>query len=279
MVALLGASVASQAQDLVILERAPFEAGIGERDVSFIAHDLETGTRHVLEGSDLDQRHAPWSTFKIPNFLIALEAGVIPDMDETFAWDTSRRPARNYWPQSWRQEQSLRTAFQRSAVWFFRDIALEIDTQSYRDTLADWEYGIADIAEGSDSFWLNQGLMISAREQITFLARMLQDELAFNGQPITQTTLDALDVASLARQIGEISLHGKTGAGTVIPGDFSGPFDGWYVGYVRRQSAQPIVFALYAQGPDFQSIRAFRQDFATRILVEAGLLPTAFGQE
>ncbi|CAN0604332.1 unnamed protein product, partial [Ectocarpus sp. 12 AP-2014] len=72
------------------------------------------------------------------------------------------------------------------------------------------------------------------------------------------------------------ALHGKTGGGTVIPGDFSGPFDGWYVGFVERQDALPVIFALHTEGPSWDSIRAFRQSFATRLLVDADLLPAAF---
>lgn len=275
----LAASTNSLAQETVILERAPLAAQIGEREVSFVAHDLELGTYYVLEGSDLDERHAPWSTFKIPNFLIALEIGVISDMDTVTAWDPSRRPAQNWWPDSWRQDQSLRTAFQRSAVWFFRDIAQELETQTYRDILADWNYGTNDIAEGSDNFWLNKGLEISANEQIAFLEQLHRQELYLDGQRVSAVTLEALYEASLARQINETGLHGKTGGGTVIPGDFSGPFDGWYIGFVQRQDALPVVFALYTQGPDFRSIRTFRQDFATQLLIEAELLPAAFGEQ
>lgn len=282
LLAALFAVVATQApvhaQEIVTLERAPLAEQIGEREVSFLAHDLETGTHYVLEGSELDERHAPWSTFKIPNFLIALETGVVSDMDAVTAWDPSLRPALNYWPDAWRQDQSLRTAFQRSTVWYFQDIALEIDTQTYRTVLADWGYGVTDITDGSDNFWLNQGLEISANEQVAFLERLHSQELYLSDQRISGATLEALYEASFARQIDEYGLHGKTGSGPVRRGDFSGPFDGWYVGFVQRQDALPIVFALYTQGPDFTSIRSFRQAFATRLLIEAELLPAAFGQ-
>lgn len=277
--ALLANPALSQSQDYATLERAPFAAQIGERHVSFVAHDLETDMRYVLEGSQADVRHAPWSTFKIPNFLIALETGVVSDIDDVSAWDQSRRPALNYWPDSWRREQSLRTAFQRSAVWYFQDIALEVATQTYRTTLAQWDYGVADFADGSDNFWLNRGLEISVNEQVAFLERLHRQELNLDGQPVSRSTLEALYDASLARQINEYSLHGKTGSGPVRRGDFSGPFDGWYVGFIQRQETLPVVFALYARGQGFSSVRTFRQAFATRLLIEAELLPAVFGHE
>lgn len=158
-------------------------------------------------------------------------------------------------------------------MWYFQDIALEIDTQTYRNTLDDWDYGVADIAEGSDNFWLNRGLDISPNEQVRFLERLLTGDLN-----VSQAAVDAMSEVSLARQIDDISLHGKTGSGPVRRGDFSGPFDGWYVGFIERDEALPVVFALYARGQGFDSVRAFRQAFAIRLLIEAELLPSAFAE-
>lgn len=268
--ALLSAAQA-QTPDVTTLALEPYEQAIESRSVSFLAHDLESGTRYVLDGSDLESRHAPWSTFKIPNLIIALESGFSPDLDAVRAWDRQARPASSWWPEAWRQDQSLRTAFQRSAVWYFRDVAQHVGTPTYRQQLTAWEYGNANAPDGSDSFWLAGGLEISVEEQVSFLTRLMTGELG-----VQEAFLAALTDASLAQQIDEYALHGKTGGGTVIPGDFSGPFDGWYVGFVARQDALPVIFALHTEGPSWDSIREFRQSFATRLLVDADLLPAAF---
>lgn len=260
------------AQETIVLDRAPLASVIGHRDVSFLAHDLETDTRYVLEGSQTEERHAPWSTFKIPNLLIALETGIVSDLDTVKTWDQSRRPPLRYWPNSWRQDQSLRTAFQRSTVWYFQDIALEVGSELYQTILTDWEYGNASVPEGSDRFWLNSGLEVSVDEQVAFLERLVRNELG-----TSEITLDALIATSLAEHIGSHALHGKTGSGPVMLSDFSGRFEGWYVGFVLRAQHAPIVFALHTEGPNFRSIRTFRQEFATRLLIEAELLPPAFG--
>jgi beta-lactamase class D len=44
--------------------------------LSFLARDLAADTDYALEGSDLNIRYTPLSTFKIPNLVIALETGV-----------------------------------------------------------------------------------------------------------------------------------------------------------------------------------------------------------
>ena len=43
--------------------------------------EMENGDEVALEGSDVDTRHAPWSTFKMPNLLIALETGAASSLD------------------------------------------------------------------------------------------------------------------------------------------------------------------------------------------------------
>lgn len=265
-------SAQAQQTNTATLPLAPHQESIEDRDVSFLAYDLETNTRYVLEGSDLQSRHAPWSTFKIPNLVIALDSGFTPDLDTVRPWDQQARPASFWWPDAWRQEQSLRTAFQRSAVWYFRDIAQHVGASAYRTQLTAWNYGNAGAPDGSDSFWLSGALEISVEEQVAFLASLLTGEL---GVPDAQ--LAALTEASLAREINEHALHGKTGGGPVVPGNLSGPFEGWYVGFVERTNAMPVVFALHTQGPSWNSIREFRQSFTTRLLIEANLLTAGFG--
>jgi len=265
-------SAQAQQTNTATLPLAPHQESIEDRDVSFLAYDLETNTRYVLEGSDLQSRHAPWSTFKIPNLIIALDSGFTPDLDTVRPWDQQTRPASFWWPDAWRQEQSLRTAFQRSAVWYFRDIAQHVGASAYRTQLTAWNYGNAGAPDGSDSFWLSGALEISVEEQVAFLASLLTGELG-----VSDAQLAALTEASLAREVNEHALHGKTGGGPVVPGNFSGPFEGWYVGFVERTNAMPVVFALHTQGPSWNSIREFRQSFTTRLLIEANLLPAGFG--
>lgn len=265
------APLSLQAQERTEIPRAPLAAEIADREVSFLARDLDTGDSFVLEGSALSERFTPWSTFKIPNLLIALETGVADNLDAKRVWDQTRRPAADYWPQDWRQDQTLRTAFKYSAVWYFRDIALDVGTQEYREILEQWRYGNAEVAEGSDVFWLDRTLKISVEEQIAFLTALLEGRLA-----VEASSLEALAVASLTGESEGRSLHGKTGAGPVEAGNFDGAFEGWYIGFVMRPDRKSAVFALHARAPRFQALRSFRKDFTVRLLKEAGLLPAAF---
>lgn len=268
---LLSFSISSIAETSRTIPRAPHASQLGDRSVSFLARDMETSINYVLEGSDLDGRHAPWSTFKIPNLLIALETGIAPTLEAERQWDPARRPAASYWPQEWRGDQTLRTAFRRSAVWYFRDLSLEIGAAHYRTTLRKWRYGNAVAADGSDRFWLDRSLQVSVREQVDFLDRLLRGDLA-----VSRGAIDALVEASQAGQLDGSSLHGKTGSGTVNPGRFNGAFEGWYSGFILRTGQKPVVFSLFVTAPSFSSLRDFRKDFAVRLLKQVGLLDADF---
>ena len=248
---------------------AELERLIGEREVVFLARDLHGDRTHALHPGRIDERHPPFSTFKIPNFLIALETGVIEDPEALRAWDPEQRPPEDFWPASWKQPQSLVTAFRRSAVWFFRDIALAVGGERYRSALSRFEYGNRVAADGNDGFWLDGSLRISPREQVDFLARMLEGDLG-----IASAHLGELREASLLTDTGACRLHGKTGAGPVGE-DFDGPFEGWLVGWTRCGEAPPTVFALWVRGPSFGAIRIFRQEAATELLQRIGAFDPA----
>ncbi len=250
------------------LSRAPFADLIGEREVAFLARDLGTDTDYVLEGSDLTTRHAPWSSFKMPNLLLALETGAAQSLDEPFIWDVTRRPARGFWPGDWRQDQTLGSAFQRSVPWVFQDVALEIGAAEYRARLGEWGYGNVDIPDGADDFWLGGPLRISVAEQVAFLDRFFMGTLGLEA-----AHAEALIEVSEDGQFGAASLHGKTGSGPVAPGQPGGPFEGWYVGFLLSPDAEPVVFALYTRAANYSALREFRRDFAIRLLQSADLLP------
>lgn len=260
------ASASNAAAETHEIELVPYSAETSQLTLSFLARDLETGKEYVLEGSDLDRRHTPFSTFKIPNLLIALETGVAPSLDAWREWNAAERPAASYWPDVWQESQGLGTAFARSSVWYFQDLALDIGGATYRQQLSEWQYGNAVAPDGSDDFWLTGELLISVNEQVGFLQALLSGDLG-----VMQTSLDALNEASVEGAFGSATLHGKTGSGPDDPEDTNGAFSGWYAGYLSREKAAPVVFSLHVAGPSFSSIRDFRKDFATRLLQDIGL--------
>lgn len=242
------------------------QAAFGEREVVFAARSRDSDQLIAFNAGRIGERHPPFSTFKLPNFLIALESGAVDDAHRMRDWDPARRPATAFWPESWRQPQSLMTAFRHSAVWFFRDVALAVGGERYRHDLARFGYGNRAAADGSDLFWLDGSLRISVEEQVGFIARLLAGEFGVDSQHWA-----ALRQASLLSETGACRLHGKTGAGPVTA-DFDGAFEGWLVGWAECRSAQPVAYALWVRGESFAAIRRFRQEAAVTLLTRIGAL-------
>ncbi|MEM1081355.1 MAG: penicillin-binding transpeptidase domain-containing protein [Pseudomonadota bacterium] len=262
------ASNRALSDSLTVLDAADWQRALGERQMIFYALDLETDRAVQFAPERLDERYRPFSTFKIPNLLIALEMGVERNLDSRRTWDPARRPAQPFWPSAWAEDQTLRSAFRRSAVWYFREIALDVGGPSYRDWLNRFDYGNAAAPDANDQFWLVGPLAISVREQVQFLQRLLTDQLS-----IQAPSLAALKEASGLDQRQDLILHGKTGSGPVTD-DMDGAFQGWLVGWVERSEQRPVIFALFVEGPSFSSIRTFRLDMSRRLLIEAGFWPS-----
>jgi beta-lactamase class D len=238
------------------------------REVVFYAEDLATGQRYAYQRKKINERHAPFSSFKIPNLLIALETGVAGGLDHPVSFNPARRPPQSYWPADWAQDQTLETAFRRSTAWYFQDLSLLISSQTYRGYLGHFGYGNQEVAEGSDSFWLDGTLKVSAKEQASFLRRLLIGQLE-----VSPRNIDLLAQVSAVKTSGDMVLHGKTGAGPRKSGDFDGPFDGWFVGWLERPGNKPVVFALWAAAPSFSAIKTFRQEAAENMLGRIGVWP------
>lgn len=254
--------------ETAMIKRGAYVSELQNLFVAFLARDLATGKEYVLENSDLDGRHAPWSSFKIPNLIIALETGAAPSLDAWRDWDPVRRPALSYWPKGWREGQTLGAAFARSSAWYFQDLALVIGGPAYRARLSAWGYGNANVPDRSDDFWLGKSLQVSVREKVGFLANLLNGKLS-----VSSRSISALDTASFAGKATGMTLHGKTGSGPDDLANLDGTFSGWYAGYLRRKDAAPVVFALHVSAPSFTALRDFRKAFSVRMLEAAGFVP------
>lgn len=111
-------------------------------------------------------------------------------------------------------------------------------------------------------------LKISTLEQADFPKGVFDGSVG-----ISAATRSALQEVSLIKVSAGHALHGKTGSGPLLPGDFDGPFGGWFVGWVVRDRVPTATFALYAQGPDYRSIRTARLEAAEFFLKTAWHLP------
>lgn len=152
---------------------------------------------------------------------------------------------------------------QRSAVWLFQELAVQIGKDGYEEAFAKEPYGNSLVGESLRFFWLGEPLAISAYEQAAYLDRLRKGKLAF--RPEVQIAVREI---MILEEEPEYTLYGKTGWAILETGDI-----GWIVGWVER-SDEVWVYALNveANGPDFD-MRTARRGILEEVLNEMGLRP------
>jgi beta-lactamase class D len=181
------------------------------------------------------ERFTPASTFKIPNSLIGLDSGVIPDENFVLPWDGQKR-----WVESWNKDHTLKTAFQVSAYWYYQELARRVGEERMREYVQRLGYGNQDISGGIDQFWLSAGgLRISQEEQIAFLERLYRSEL-----PVSERAQAIVRDIMILETGDGWTLRGKTGLG-----GRDDRWIGWLVGYLEQGGAV-YFYALNIEGPD-----------------------------
>jgi beta-lactamase class D len=235
----------------------PYPAG------AFVLYDLKRDRYVRHDEARCRERFSPYSTFKIPNSLIGLDTGVITDAEFRIKWDAKKYPAfnRDTLPFSaWWEDQTLRTAFKRSVVWYYRELALKVGERRMKEYVNRLDYGNEDASGPLNGFWLNSSLKISADEQVEFLKRLYKEEL-----PVSKRSVSILKEIMTLEQTPDYKLSGKTGGGSLGENRYLG----WFVGYLETKE-NTYVFATEIEGPTYLSIRDERIAVTKRILAGLG---------
>ena len=204
-----------------------------------------------------DSGYIPASTFKIPNALIALEERVISDTNQLIKWDGHHWPVKN-----WNQDQTLRTAMKYSCVWAFSKIAEKINIRTYYKYIDAFNYGNKNLKGEPNRFWLAGQLRISANEQVEFLNKFYNYNLA-----VSKQNIDIVKAIITLEKSDSYKISGKTGGGMLNDSDYIM----WFVGYIEKNK-KPYFFALNFITRDFERTSPARFEITKDILNHLGLL-------
>ena len=189
-------------------------------------------------------RTSPCSTFKVLNSLIALETGVASGPDFSLPWDGRRHSI-----ESWNQDQTLRSAFSNSCVWFYQELATRIGLERYRQIIPKVGYGNNDLSGGVTRFWLQSSLAISPDEQVEFLRRMHDHKQPFSAKNV-ETVLDIMTLRGDAKTV----FRGKTGS--AFDEKKNVPTMGWFIGSVTAPSGNHFFATRITGGENPSGITA-----------------------
>jgi beta-lactamase class D len=224
----------------VVRERPDLQRYFAEAGTvgAMVVREPATGVTVVVDRRRSRTRYLPSSTFKIPNSLIALETGLVKDVDVDL-FPPPEAPilldGRPLLPAACDEPVTLRTAFRFSCIPVYQTVARRVGRARYRSLLRRLRYGPPSrIPPASvDRFWLEGGFRISAVEQVDFLERLQRGEL-----PVSGAAIDAVKSMMLAEEPGGRRLSTKTGYVFTTR-----PRVGWYVGWVE-EGDRVRVFAL-----------------------------------
>lgn len=234
------------------------------RPGTIVVYDQNSSAYYIYNKKRSNTRFTPFSTFKIPNSIIALETGVIVDINKEYLWDTTKYPSEKWWPVQWTNNQNMRTALKYSVVPFHRNIATKIGSGRMQEYLDRFKYGNCDISSGIDNFWLNGSIAISAMEQIEFLKKFYNKKLF-----ISDKTTDSVKAILVREKNGQYHLSAKTGGGNLDNNPNKAL--GWYSGYVEKDKAV-FFFVTNVEGKGIEDIMDSRIEITMAVLRELKII-------
>ncbi|MGE3180315.1 MAG: penicillin-binding transpeptidase domain-containing protein [Phycisphaerae bacterium] len=225
----------------------------GDFDGCFVLVDEAAEKVYRYQPSRCAERLPPCSTFKIPNSLIGLEAGVVRDADDVYRWDGTEHPRKPL-----NRDHALRSAVAHSVLWYFQELAKRVGETQMQASLDKLDYGNRDMSGGLTTFWLSSSLRVSADEQVAFLMKLKHEQLPFavRNQHIARDVI---------RQFPDGNLFGKTGSCEECE-EF--PQIGWFVGWVETERGN-YFFATNIKGAKAWGYPA--RDIAREILKDRNI--------
>ena len=232
-------------------------------EAAFVVTDRNKNQYVRYNSLRCQQRFSPYSTFKIPNSLIALETGVIKNENVVVAYNRDQHPPEAWWPVEWQNPQNMRSAIKYSVVWFYQEIAKKVGKAQYQKYLKQFQYGNQDIFGDIEQFWLGSSLQISPNEQVEFLKKFYNGKLSVSNP----TTNIVKDILVLERN-NDYKLSGKTGCAS--PANNCNTLS-WFVGYLEKTD-NVYFFATNLEGNGQQVSSKKRIALTKQALAKLGII-------
>jgi beta-lactamase class D len=228
------------------INKSGLDNSLKDYKAALVIYDQNNNVYTRYDQARCAQRFMPASTFKIPNALIGLETGVIPDSNYVIKWD-----GKPQFSKEWERDHTLKSAIFYSVVPYFRELARRVGREGMQYWLNKINYGNNTIGDKEDYFWLDNSLKISADEQVAFLKKFYSGRL-----PFSKRTIVIVKNILPAEYFKNAVLKYKTGTGKYDDGHYIA----WLVGYVVKvQSTQPEADPPLAEKDKGQSSGAKEQ--------------------
>lgn len=201
---------------------------------SFLLYDLTKNTYVAYDAERCKKGFLPASTFKIPNSIIGLETGVIPDENFMIKWDGVKREV-----EAWNKDHTMASAMQVSCLPYYQELARRVGYERMQVMLKKLNYGKMDVKPGNvDEFWVAGDSKITQFEQIDFLKRLYQNKL-----PVSERSMSIVKRLFILDEKPTYTFRGKTGWT-----QYNNTNVGWLVGWLE-QDGKVYFFATNVEAP------------------------------
>lgn len=205
--------------------------------------------RTIVEQGDCSTRVTPASTFKVALSVMGYDAGFLKD--EHTPSLPFKKGYLDYGGEAWKQPTDPTRWLKYSVVWYSQQITHALGEKALHEYALKFGYGNADFSgdagknNGLDRAWIASSLKISPREQVAFLANLVNRRLPVSRRAM-EMTANVVEETPIA---DGWKVHGKTGMAYPRKPDYT--FDeehpwGWFVGWAEKEG-RTVIFARLVQ--------------------------------
>ena len=194
--------------------------------VSIVVYDYQNKILTLSDTVTTKIETLPASTFKIINFLIALETEVIKDENDIVEWTNNYDTTKYGHRPDIYHDMTIEEAFKVSAGWVFVELAKKIGKDNYREYLTKSDYGNVNLSQEDFDFWNFGEFGISPINQVEFLKNFYDENL-----PFAKKNIQIVKRVMINEQNENYILSAKTGWARD-----NGMNIGWWVGYVENDN-------------------------------------------
>lgn len=216
----------------------------------------------IKKEGDCKRRLPPCSTFKIALSLMGYDACILVN-ETTPTWDYKDGYVDGL--EKWKAPHNPTQWTINSCVWFSQVLTQKLGLKRFSDYVNKLDYGNKDIAgdkgknNGLTNCWLSSSLEISAEEQVSFLEKLIHEELpvSIHAQKMTKNIIFLQDLQDGWKLYGKTG--GTAGLRTHKNTAKSNTQLGWFVGFIQKNE-RFITFAYWIADSepkeDYASVRA-----------------------
>jgi beta-lactamase class D len=227
-----------------------------EHSGTFVLYELKEDTYKIYNSSHANQSFPVHSTSKILWSIIGLEEGLVRSESEIIEWDSIKYPPKQWWPEGFKQNQTIITALKYSVNWYYFELLKLMSPEMIEKYLNNLNYQRDYDVEKVHYFGLTFTIKKSAVEQVEFLKRIYLND--FN---LSIKTLDIIKEGMLYKNTPSCKIYTRTGLGPLSNDNGIG----WLIGWVEKEN-RTYIFAFNIQGNDEVEARMLRNEYPVRIL-------------